>query len=313
MKERLNKIAKKKPIYEFFEKNEFIKGKFHKAESNSAKVFYSEDSTDEKSTLKKIFEITEDYFDKQFKKVTEGKGNELKHILQLNSSALAALLCFYRVKEHPIEYEIDGHKFTFNKVKFEKKNKVFSNRYPSCIDVALYDDNQNVVLFLESKFSEYFSTAKAKTGKSYKKYYDKISDKIKNANNIVKLKDFNFSTTEVSCNSKTHYCGGIKQMVSHYLGAKNYYEEPTNKEVKVVYLGTILFDFGGEYENAKSELDDYKDCYKELAVILNALELEENSEKKVTVLTEAITYQDLFSFSTNKDVLNENVKNFYLL
>ena len=178
----------------------------------------------------------------------------LKKITTLHSSSLCALLFFFNVDNKKLvipslsEYE-------FTESFFEFKNKVI--RYPSNIDVVLLGKNiktgKKVILFLESKFSEYITgigKIKASKIESYFKtdrYSAPIYESIDKEENF----DFDFNKKDGFYNSKK-YNEGIKQMISHYYGIRNFMKKPAdnedvyknirNYEAEEIILGEILFD-----------------------------------------------------------------------
>lgn len=106
----------------------------------------------------------------------------------------------------------------------------------------------------------------------------------------------------------SHYCDGIKQMISHYIGSEKSYE--LNQENRTIYLGTILFDFSSLAPDSKNSLEDYKTCYKGLALILNSIA--NNHKKDIRIIDDAFTYQEFFS-KVGEFKLDEDVKEFYKL
>ena len=252
-------------------------------------------------------------FRTRFLEAAYGKGSELREITQLNSSALVALMCFYPVNElNPIKITLvaDGTKHTLSltELHLEKENPVYSPNRPSSIDIALYgkdvSSGENVVLFLESKFGEYFNHKNYRAGASYKDFYrDIVSEQ-----NL--LRDISFKADEsgVEVNGPTQYCEGIKQMISHYIGSEKSYE--LNQENRTIYLGTILFDFSSLAPDSKNSLEDYKTCYKGLARILNSIA--NNHKKDIRIIDDAFTYQEFFS-KVGEFKLEEDVKEFYKL
>ena len=100
-----------------------------------------------------------------------------------------------------------------------------------------------------------------------------------------------------------HYAGGIKQMVSHFLGVKNAAAGKKYEDYDI-YLGEILFKFPDSIEAAQRKFNDYDGLYKTLAEGLNQL-----SECKFKVLGQCLTYQDVFK----EYDLEESVRLFYSL
>lgn len=245
-----------------------------------------------------------DTFAKKFQMACSGTGDELKKITTLHSSSLCALLFFFNVDNKKLvipslsEYE-------FTESYFEFKNKVI--RSPSNIDVVLLGKNiktgKKVILFLESKFSEYITgTGKIEVSESYFKS-DCYSAPIYNfiANNNI----FNFNKEKGFCDSEK-YNEGIKQMISHYYGIRNFMKKPADNEdvyknirdyeAEEIILGEILFDNFAKDSDLTEKLDNYKGDYSKLAKIIN--EQYDNDETKpenieFKVLEKSLNYSKL--------------------
>ena len=118
-----------------------------------------------------IFNIKDStLFEEKYKMAVGGSGNEGDKITTLHSSSLCALLHFYNVEKHALtlEFKTKNNKngeikrrVRFTKSVFEFKSPVIDN--PSNMDVVLIGkdetSNEDVVLFLESKFAEYYLSA----------------------------------------------------------------------------------------------------------------------------------------------------------
>ena len=326
------KSRKYKYVYEYFAHHLYNdvfnkKGlKIVQAGKTSLQFKPTEDKNDKFQTLEQAFNIilpsscapkkNHSLFRTRFLEAAYGKGSELREITQLNSSALVALMCFYPVNDlNPIKITLvaDGtnHTLSLTELHLEKENPVYTPNRPSSIDIALYgkdvSSGDNVVLFLESKFGEYFGHKNYRAGKSYKEFYSEIVH-IQSEQNL--LRDISFKADEsgVEVNGPTHYCEGIKQMISHYIGSENSYE--LNQENRTIYLGTILFDFSSLAPDSKISLEDYKTCYKGLARILNSIA--NNHKKDIRLIDDAFTYQEFFS-KVGEFKLDEDVKEFYKL
>lgn len=261
--------------------------------SNNSYCFCGTSTTDEEicsNKLIEVFEITEkDLFKEKFHQSCGGSGNEIKRIGTLHSSALCALLFFYNVtEEHPLRLRINNRDCDFTYSRFEFQNPVINN--PSNMDITLVgryaDTGKVVLLFLESKFSEYMDRTGKQLGiskgyltNSYSKpiYSDDILAKL----NLTKT----YQTGEkkfIIKSIKQCYLEGIKQMISHFVGVNNFIVKGSvTKDVLIssirkdadIYLGTILFDKGiGDYEICKGvkSYDSYKTKHEELANILNS-------------------------------------------
>lgn len=272
--------------------------------------------------LKDLFKIDDEHFEKYFKEACFGEGNEYKEIMRLHSSSLCALLFFCEIsKNKPLTLKVNNKDICFTKVLFEYKNKVINN--PSSVDVVLVSDDEKVLLFLESKFSEYLNVSKKYTDLSpqylddyVEIYNDSLLKKaglqiIKKSNKPEifektkkgkKVKYNGFMTTE---EPSEIYLEGIKQMISHYIGLKHFVSESIiDDRLKYngqkVILGEIMFDFS--FEEAQTKFNNYSKMYSKLANILKDM------DKKIFVLEEPLKYS---MFKNNGYKLNPIVRDFY--
>lgn len=288
---------------------------------NSFSFIY--DKNDICSFLVKNFEIDNPNFNELFNQACSGSGQEKKKISILRSSSLCALLFFNNIENVNIILNIEDKQIIFDKAFFEIKNNVISN--PSNIDVVLISSKQKKILYLESKYSEYYLSCGCKNiSKSY------LSNEIaKKVYNQQILNSINFeSTFDIFMNSNGEevfkvdsnkskrtgtksYVEGIKQMVSHYIGVDNifktdiYEKDERNKilfdliqnEAYEVYLGEILFDF--EDEEIHQYLVDYEEKYSHLREILSPI------NTKIHMLKNPLYYSEL------KEYVNPKIKYFY--
>ena len=265
-----------------------------------------------------IFGLNPKVFADKYQQAISGDGHEARRIRTLHSSSLLCLLCFYGVsEERPLSLNLEGHQVTFTSSQFEVKNLVGTDEtgkeHHSNMDVVLAGNDaqtgKKVILFLESKFSEYLSWGKYSgiSNHVYKKTYaqlfncgvlERMGLKYEGSQDKPGYSDL------ASVKGKTmHYAGGIKQMVSHFLGVKN---AAAGKQYEAydLYLGEILFKFPDTIEDALRKFNDYERLYMTLAEGLNYL-----SEDKFKILGQCLTYQDVF-----KDYdLERSVRAFYSL
>lgn len=275
----------------------------------------------------RVFGLTSPSFCSSLHEVTNGEGSEKDKINTLHSSSLLGLLTFYKMKEpgQRMDIKIGEVNFSFERVVFERTNKVFSPSVGlSSIDIALYGkaNGEDCVLYLESKFSEFLHRRKCTSSdknKQYEQYYDCILQ-----DNDIDVTSYNESGKMVVVSKKgEHYCEGIKQMVSHYIGALNSEDRKDHK----IYLAPIIFDFcDTNLESAESfkkdgSVQDYKDIYPSLAKALNKNYDALNSlnpknypryENEVIVIEEVLTYQTFFKKVVGYS-LDETVKEYYNL
>jgi len=333
-----------KALYQnYFAKNEFIKDYLKKhclyktwwtgnggpKYSDSSCLFVNtKDKTKEElreetiKTLCDIFDLAPEPFKHKFKSATKNNLLELRRISTLHSSSLIALLCFYNLEKVPLPYTMpDGTSCIFTNSYFECQNKIKNAPSPSNVDVVLTGKikgtNQNVVLFLESKFSEYLEGNKKDdiSDSVYGQIYQKLENQLKEVGVSFNKNKEGTKWSIQSDSNDSYYCEGVKQMISHYLGItygidelgcfgkEKSYCHLFSKDYDKIYLGEILFDFEDtSIDNGK--LKKYKEIYKILASKLNAMR-----DDKFTVLSDILTYQEVFN---GKELcLDENVKKFY--
>ena len=223
-----------KDLYEIMWKdNEFVK----KHESMiiptpvgkgiGSKNSYSFAGDDKEKVLRNIFGIVnKELFHEKFEQACGGSGQEYRRITTLHSSSLCALLFFYNISENnALKLNLEERTITFTKSVFEFKTSVIAG--PSNMDVVLVgkdEKGKSVVLFLESKFSEYYTSASYKSegisiayenNEFSSKFYE---DSFLNKLGIIKETDGN----GIRLKSKNKfYITGIKQMISHYIGIRN--------------------------------------------------------------------------------------------
>lgn len=288
------------------------------------------------SKLEEVFNIDNKHlFECKFKMAISGDGQEVKRIGVLHSSSLAALLLFYSISdEKPLScYLSDGNHYTFVDSFFEVKTNVKDSHY-SNMDVVLIganDFNQKVIFFLECKFSEYLSTGMCNdiSLDAYEETYRDLGLLCDNAiKNLIitpgKGKN-NVDCLQIRSN-KQHYCNGIKQIISHFIGLTNFAENGNSAfdekqknqhffsaltelhdEGAQILLGEVLFEFNEKVdkkdEEGNSKLDNYKSIYGQLSKILNS------HSNRIIVLPQIHTYRELL---TNFSI-EPSIRKFYQL
>ena len=325
--ELIEKAVENNPVYSVFN-NEAVhhllapikikKTIWRKKEESKRSLRFATTNTREPDDLIADFGLCPQVFPAKFKRAISGDGHEHQRIRTLHSSSLISLLCFYGISEsRPLHISFEGHDMVFTDSCFEVKNPVgddeVGNTHESNMDVVLYgndlESGRSVVLFLESKFSEYLSWGKYRgiSNRVYRKIYAQLSDggylermKLK----YVPLDDNGQYSELASVEGRTHhYAGGIKQMVSHFLGVMNAAGKDEYKDTDI-YLGEILYRFPDSVDPHQNKFDDYTQLYGVLAEGLNAI-----SESKFRVINRCLTYQEVFkSFD-----LDEAVRTFYSL
>ncbi len=279
-----------------------------------------------------------------FRIATEGQGDELRKINSLISSSLLSLLMFHKLfmNDNTNDYiSIKLPNFDdavlFDKCLFEVRNRVV--RFPSCVDVALYSSKQNVMLFLESKFTEYTRVKKEEYyGKGYITLYTDhlqqyLSHIIETDKAIIKGKE----KLRIGTKSGERYIEGVKQSISHLIGltrgprqgGTGYYPESYHDEYSrlydkadKLYYGTILFDPRGMNVDG-SMYEDYVNLYvdtigshgKEIVAEIckwnNLPKKSYNKDKEIEVLPNPLSYQDVFQTEPNKSYITNQIREFY--
>ncbi len=273
-------------------------------------------SIDAGQDLACIFGLDWTVFADKYLQATSGDGQEARRIRTLHSSSLLCLLCFYGVsEERPLNLIVDGRQVRFTSSQFEVKNPVGTDEngreHESNMDVVLYGKDsltgKKVILFLESKFSEYLTWGKYSgiSNHVYRKIYAQLCHGgvlermgLKYENNLNTPGYFDLMSIK---GQTKHYAGGIKQMISHFLGVQNVSENSQYSGCEI-YLGEILYRFPDQIDSHGEKYKDYANLHKLLAEGLNDI-----SNSKFKVLKNFLTYQDVF-----KDFkLDKTVKIFY--
>ena len=311
----------------------FVIHKLSSKELVTAKKLSLTDKNTIASQLIDIFGIKEkDIFLDKFMEACSGSGGEGAKITTLHSSSLCTLLFFYKVSDiHPFKYEINGKNVEFNKVFFEYQNEVIEGRKPSNVDVVLTGkdcEGKDIILFLESKFSEYLAVGQVNIALEYvekhkeiysdpenntkeKTFLDKIGFEFKKKKNEEnesfkhQIKRYNKTEEVYKIGPKngSAYSEGIKQMISHFIGLENYLKKPYDERPlpgnAEIYLGEIMFDFS--FPKAEKQLSNYSYYYNKLAEELYKL------NKNIHVLKEPLNY----SIFKELDYINPTIRKFY--
>ena len=275
--------------------------------------------------LSNIFQIkNKEIFREKFMEVCSGSGGEVAKITTLHSSSLCALLFFYNINpESKMTLCLNGKDVEFDEVHFEFKNNVTKKGGPSNMDVVLVSNSQRLILFLESKFSEYLTAKSTEVRYEYinefgQDFYNEIFLKSINMQIINDKKTGNIKRTRITKkgtkeeyfvlaaapNRPACYAEGIKQMISHYIGVTHFKngnlcakEKRNLNQNYSVYLGEILFNF--DYEKAKTQMENYESHYKDLVTALKT------KNPRFEMLNIPLKYSEL------KDKCNEEIRQYY--
>lgn len=269
-----------------------------------------------------VFDIYSLEFYDAFYQVTNLKGKELNDIKTLYSSSLLGLLCFYNIRNDHLTIKINGIDYLFTKVFFEIKNKCIVDIAPSNIDILLLGKNINsdkpTLFFLESKFSEYLKTGTREVSIVYHNIYKNNYKGVFEKTGInysdpspQKTRNDNKHKLVVTIGDNTHYCEGLKQMISHHIGIKNLLNDNIHKETirripeiindiksYEVLLGTIVYKF----ENDLAAFDDYKNIYEKMAESMP-------DQDRIKMVDSLLTYQEVFK----NYPLQQSIKSYYNL
>lgn len=287
-----------------------------------------------------------EHFVEKLSQACGGSGQEVMKIATMHSSSLCALLFFYNVSDNNklIIKLCNGKTYEFNQSLFEFQNVVIEGGLPSNIDVVLVgresvdgntDDATPVVLFLESKFSEYYThrssyidISNAYLNNVYgKEIYELLEGTGKytiakqSGNNfrlnVAKLKQEDNGATPKAKKKhkntpKTEYIHGVKQMISHYIGVCNLineadiYDKATavgvcKEREKVLEMiknnATVLLGSIVFDDLFKGSVNQFYTDYEEkYKVLTNILQnVTKGKFKQLTVLKEPLTYTQVFN------------------
>lgn len=312
-RERLDKSAKSKSLYKFFQDNAFLTSGNVQLKSNYSKGKESPWSLAFAGhCIKDVFKIDDPTFCSKFVQAISGDGQEANKITTLHSSSLASLLVFYSVsKDNPIYVMVDGKEEKFTESFFEVKNEVSDGRGNfSNVDVVLRGDN--CILYLESKFSEYLGSGpvEVKEVDYYNTIYERLSDTLKDAGVHLMTKDGKrFLERE---DKAAFYNEGLKQMISHYLGVTT--EITTgrlNASGKKIALGEVLFNFEDRVPICAKKYESYKTAY---SILKKGLEGCVKKDDTNLIINDLTTYQCILGSESNYQFLQnlpESIRQFY--
>lgn len=265
--------------------------------------------------LMDIFSVRErELFTQKYREACSGSGQEERKIATMHSSSLCALLFFYGVaEENPLTLTLSGNDYRFTESHFEFQNPVFGT--PSNMDVVLLGEecttHRAVVLFLESKFSEYYLSAGAHLSGIRNVYL--TADESKGIYQRIHALgcDIDSGESEFALSAdEPVYLGGIKQMISHLVGVKHRVcnlpttnggrtdEKQVNNMIASgaqVLLGEILFDRTvGDLplSSGKPCLAAYEAKYRKLAKVMND-DLTATGFQNTAVLPQSIGYSEI--------------------
>lgn len=305
----------------------------HAMSKSGASILFNEDYISSKYAAQFSINEDRDKFEKAFRIVTEGVGNEISKINSVTSSSLLSLLFFFKLFENnsdDLDVRVPGINLTFKKAFFEVRNNVVV--FPSCIDIVLVGEDGSL-LFLESKFTEFidYRSSSESYGISYLNLYNQMQE-IFSAGDL-KVKE-DKAKTVLYTEDGEKYIDGIKQSISHLIGLVkgpqevvngvydekylNSYKEAFFNAPKLFY-GSILFNPNNLNPDADVYFTEYKSLYEKVignngdAIVKEiAIWCDKHEYPNIEVLKHPLTYQTLLANNDQyKETLPEKVKKFY--
>ena len=180
------------------------------------------------------------------------------------------------------------------------------------------------VLFLESKFSEYYERPdrqlKIAVGYLQNDYGKVLYGEGPLAEMGLYATDRNGKENFILHSEEACYLEGIKQMISHYIGVRNLCDRPDRRDDTIaqeiaagakVLLGEILFTKGiGRLPigNGEECLASYRKKYMVLAGALNEQLEKDGISGKFTVLRDVLSYSQ---FQDKEYIQEPQIKRFY--
>lgn len=341
----------KSDLYKFFAQNPFVQkcisegrifqsywqGQYSNNSCSFMDVGEKVNKVEIRDNLKDIFGIKGELFDRKYAMAISGDGQEYRRISTLHSSSLVALLCFYSVSEdRPLTMDIDDQTVEFSSSLFEQKSLVGKDaagkEHNSNMDVVLYGSNthgESVILYLESKFSEYLSHGKCdQISGVYNSVYKRLTAEGQPIDGLEIVHEGKTWSISAAQGCPQQYCQGIKQMISHYQGVRKESFRTSEDGFAHIYLGEILFKFPEDVDNRHESYDSYSGLYRQLACALNNLKfsvfpiidklyrLLRKFACKLNIIKARPTFKVLETSLSYQDVLrnfrlDDNVREFY--
>ncbi len=241
----------------------------------------------------------------KFEQVTNGNGHEWKRITRLHSSSLLAFLMFGQISEkRRLVIKVNGRDEEFTDVRFEVKNWIEDNdTHPSNMDVVLA--NNRMVLFIESKFTEYLCRSRKSDDISEERYGKHFRELFNEFHGIECETDLDKSSLRLlSSDGKCHYLEGLKQVVAHYMGLEyaaregRFGQDREELNGRSLCFAEVLFDF--KDKRSQKALNDYDTLYQRVVEKLPRRD-------DIFVYPKVMTYQGLFK----RFNVEESTRQFY--
>ena len=235
-----------------------------------------------------------------------GDGNELvSKACAVHSSSMLGYNFFHWIsKNNPLTLKFEDKTIEYTKVLFEVKIPVLKRSRSANMDIVLTNDN-NDILFIESKFLEYLNLGKFDISDTYKRegaYY-------------CNGKNWCTFISSLKTSEKKQYWGGIKQEICHLIGLTNWINEKTTIEDvkfdkgKDIRFINLVFEPNEQYEEHE-DFKKYRNLYYHLHEELQNYHLHEEPQKKGLIPDDIKmsfkSYSDLWSDIS--DCVSEELK-----
>lgn len=209
-----------------------------------------------------------------------GSGGELHSKAEaVHSSSMLSYNVFHWIEGNLFKF--DGA--DFNHVYFEVKMRTLKGKSnPANMDIVL-DGTRNgkrILLFIESKFTEYTKKSAFELSNSY----------MDNGRWYLGAKEIDWKELiNCSFNCKGKYGEGLKQGITHlfgisslkdptalkYFNKNNKLEEIKNLDEVQIEFANIIFEPGSDYQNEHSDYENYKSAYDKFSTTAKKIGLVE--------------------------------------
>ena len=333
-KEELEKIKKSNKVYEFLlNDNDVVNDFIDRGVIIRTPRCDKEDGSERSLSFRKISDISKAFTLTNESTFYKYANYADRRIRVLHSSALMPLLLFYKVSLENSLYVDLGRKepVKFDEIYFETPNKVFDNTRPSKIDIALVSNSSKIVLYLESKFTEYLS---GKSSSNFSLKYKNMVREILGPNQPAEENKKYYIRGKLA-EKDIVYGEGIKQMIAHFIGVckggtdSNAINDYIKNKGYSVLLGGIVYKwdkrfgmYSDLFQRVTSKMNELLNKHKERTGRGSDLKVTDidpivnNAPQDFSVLENLLTYQNLLILEENKtfkENIERNIKQFYKL
>jgi hypothetical protein len=225
----------------------------------------------------------------------EGSGGELHSKAEaVHSSSMLSYNFFHWIDDaHPFNWE----NVNYTQVLFEVQMKTIKgSNAPANMDVVLIDEDKKNLLFIESKFTEYFETKKFELSDSYQNKEKWINTKV----------DW-FEIVNYKPKREFKYKEGIKQLITHLFGIHSQFVEPCDKFNGIYFNSVNLKFITLIFEPQKDYKEEYE-AYKHYHSLVNDFSGKIEKVKGLKVVPEWKSYSDLWNVM--KDQMPKDLKDY---